>query len=160
MMVLSISLGVATMMLSAVATRTAPTGSCDAAPRAAVQTARDTQSVLNVEQAWIEAIEDRDTSAVACILADDFLDTSWQGVLRSKRDQIDGLDRPRTYTSHYSEWRVRVYGSVAVARGLNVLTDSTGRDIGRLRFTDVFAYRDGRWQAVAAQETMVAGGRS
>jgi len=30
--------------------------------------------------------------------------------------------------------------------------------VARLRFTDVFAYRGGRWQAVAAQETMVGSG--
>ena len=160
MILFSMSLGIATMVLSAAAADTTAPRVCESAPHAAVQTARDTQSVLNVERAWIQAIADRDTSAVACILADDFLDTSWQGVLRTRRDQIDGLGRARSYTPHYSDWRVHLYGSTAVVRGLNVMTDASGHDVGRLRFTDVFAYRDGRWQAVAAQETMVAGGRS
>ncbi|HEX6966434.1 MAG TPA: nuclear transport factor 2 family protein [Gemmatimonadaceae bacterium] len=137
--------------------RGVPARPCEAAPASAVQTGRDTQSVLNLEQAWIRAIAQRDTSTVACILADDFLDTSWQGVLRSKRDQIHGLAKqPPRYTPHYSDWRVHLYGNTAVVRGLNVMTDSRGHEVGRLRFTDVFAYRDGQWQAVAAQETMVA----
>ena len=160
MLLFSMSLGIMTMALSVAGSDGMLPKPCDAAPRAALQTARDTQSVLNVERAWIQAIADRDTSAVACILADDFLDTSWQGVLRTRRDQLSGLGRARSYTPHYSDWRVRLYGSTGVVRGLNVMTDSTGHEVGRLRFTDVFAYRDGRWQVVAAQETMVAGGRS
>jgi len=158
MILFSLSVGIVTMVLSVVGADTTAARACESAPRAAIQPARDTQSVLNVEQAWIQAIADRDTSAVACILADDFLDTSWRGVLRTRRDQLRGLGGARGYTPHYSDWRVRLYGNTAVVRGLNVMTDSSGHEVARLRFTDVFAYRGGRWQAVAAQETMVGSG--
>jgi ketosteroid isomerase-like protein len=133
---------------------------CDSAPSGVVETARDSASVLRVELAWVRAIEQRDANAVACILADDFLDTSWQGVLRSKQDELDGFSRPLTMVQHFQDWRVKVYGATAVVRGLNVVSDSTGRELTRLRFTDVYAYRDGRWRAVAAQETPVMAGRS
>ena len=33
--------------------------------------------------------------------------------------------------------------------------DASGKVIARVRFTDVFTYRDGRWQALAGQETLL-----
>jgi hypothetical protein len=33
--------------------------------------------------------------------------------------------------------------------------DASGKEIARVRFTDVFVYRDGRWQAVAGHETLM-----
>jgi hypothetical protein len=38
---------------------------------------------------------------------------------------------------------------------LNEIRDKEGSTVMRIRFTDVFVYRHGNWQAVAAQETPV-----
>jgi hypothetical protein len=35
------------------------------------------------------------------------------------------------------------------------LVDASGKVVARVRFTDVFTYRDGRWQALAGQESLV-----
>jgi hypothetical protein len=40
--------------------------------------------------------------------------------------------------------------------GLLIATDENGKELSRWLFTDVFVRRDGRWQAVNAQETPVA----
>jgi hypothetical protein len=45
---------------------------------------------------------------------------------------------------------------MAIARGLNEISDKDGRIVMRIRFTDVFLYRHGNWQAVATQETPVS----
>jgi len=46
---------------------------------------------------------------------------------------------------------VRVFASAGVATGVVVATAAGGR-VRKTAFTDVFAQRDGRWQAVSAQE--------
>jgi hypothetical protein len=33
--------------------------------------------------------------------------------------------------------------------------DPSGKVVARVRFTDVFTYRDGRWQALAGHETLL-----
>src|SRR6266700_2766522 len=55
----------------------------------------------------------------------------------------------------YDSLTVRIYDDVAVLRGI---ADNTGtfRGIpfsGKIRYTRVFVRRDGRWQAVAMQQT-------
>ena len=50
---------------------------------------------------------------------------------------------------------VTVYGATALARGVVTTTDSRGRAIRKLLFTDVFVKRAGKWQAVSAQENPV-----
>jgi len=48
---------------------------------------------------------------------------------------------------------VRVYGSVGVVNGMVVEIGTARR---KTLFIDVFAYRDGKWQAVSAQELPAA----
>jgi hypothetical protein len=36
--------------------------------------------------------------------------------------------------------------------------DAQGKTVARVRFTDVYVYRDGRWQCVAGHESMVTAG--
>jgi hypothetical protein len=53
--------------------------------------------------------------------------------------------------------RAHVEGDMGFARGLNEILDSSGKIVARVRFTDIFTYRDGRWQALAGQETLLGG---
>jgi ketosteroid isomerase-like protein len=52
---------------------------------------------------------------------------------------------------------IRVFGDFAVVTGRSVLSGSYQGQRANVvqRFTDVFARRDGRWQAVASQGTQV-----
>ena len=57
----------------------------------------------------------------------------------------------------YDSLTVRIYGDVAVLRGI---ADNTGSMrgfpfSGKIRYTRVFVKRDGRWQAVAMQQTVM-----
>ena len=47
---------------------------------------------------------------------------------------------------------MRIYGTAGIVNGMVVATDKSGIVVKKTIFTDVFAYRDGRWQAVNAQE--------
>ena len=48
-----------------------------------------------------------------------------------------------------------IYGEIGYVRGLNTVTDPNGKVIANVRFTDIFVYRDGRWQALCGQETLL-----
>ncbi|SRR6266478_1384828 len=89
------------------------------------------------------------------ILSDDFIDSTWKRELRNKRQMLEELDKPLSYSRHLDDLKVNLYQATAIVRGMNIIRDQTGRILTRIRFTDVFMYRDGHWRAVAAQETEV-----
>lgn len=125
---------------------------CASTPRAAMTDS----AALALETTWAAAAAAHDTAALRCMLADNFIDTNWQGVLRTRRDVLaTGPVTPSGLTQHFSEWRVERYDSTAIVRGLNTITGANNRTVSTLRFTDVLRYADGRWQAVAAQETVI-----
>ena len=69
---------------------------------------------------------------------------------------------PANRKQHFDQLQVRVYGDVGIVNGVVVTTDEKGpsqtgenHEVDRTVFTDVFVWRDGRWQAVNAQENAV-----
>jgi hypothetical protein len=113
------------------------------------------QALVALEQRWLTAEDD--PAALESILADDFVHVLPAGFV-SKREQLDFMrshpvpaaQRPRS--KRFDDLRVRVFGTAGVATGMVVATLPDGK-VRKTVFTDVFAYRDGRWQAVNAQET-------
>jgi len=114
---------------------------------------RDERTVLRIESDSLRASVARDRVALDGILADDFIDSNWKGELRNKWQVLAGLSKPLPYSQRLQDLKIKLYQDVAVARGLNVISDQNARIIMRIRFTDVLLYRNGHWQAVAAQET-------
>jgi hypothetical protein len=49
-----------------------------------------------------------------------------------------------------------VNGDFGYIRGLATAVDAQGKVVAKVRFTDVYAYRDGRWQCVAGHESILA----
>ncbi len=76
-----------------------------------------------------------------------------QGII-TREQQLEFLRKhpaPASHESkHLEDMHVRIYGNVGVVNGV-VLATGSGQT-RRTLFTDVFAYRDGKWQAVSAQE--------
>jgi hypothetical protein len=114
--------------------------------------ARQIRTIESLERRWL-ASED-DPSALETILADDFIHVLPAGFV-TKREQLDymrGHPAPAAGGSkRFEDLRVRVYCTAAVATGIVVATAADGH-VRKTMFTDVFVYRDGRWQAVNAQE--------
>ena len=108
------------------------------------------QEVLDLEKHWLEV--ENDPGALEPILAPDFLHVVPVGIIT--RDEQLGFMRqhplPDQASKHFEDMHVRVYGSVAIVNGIVVATDTRGTH--KTLFTDVFAYREGKWQAVNAQE--------
>ena len=122
---------------------------------AAGSTAED--SVRAVEQTRGQALIRADTTALSRMVAAEFVEISRFGTLRSRADNIRDIASGdlRLETVRYDSLAVRIYGDVAVLTGI---ADNTGtfRGMafsGRIRYMRIFVRRDGRWQAVAMQQT-------
>ena len=116
---------------------------------------RTERTVLRFERDWLRALVERDRATLDRILADDFIDSNWKGELRNKWQVLAGLSKPVPYLQRLQDVKIKLYQDVAVAPGVNMISDQNGRIMMRIRFTDVLLYRQGHWQAVAAHETPV-----
>jgi Domain of unknown function (DUF4440) len=114
----------------------------------------DTDELVHLEHRWLAAAMQRDTSVLDEILADDFIDVNSRGEVRDKADHLRSTSAPAHTRQTLGELKVRIYGPAAVVTGLNTIAAPDGSFTARVRFTDVFVKRDGRWRAVSAQETL------
>ena len=114
-------------------------------------------ALIEVEQNWAAALNRKDVAAVACILATEFEDADVDGSLHSRSQTLEHIPAKKPGTNTLSEMRAHVEGNAGFTRGLATLTDPSGKVVARVRFTDVFVYRDGRWQALAGQESLLGG---
>jgi ketosteroid isomerase-like protein len=108
-----------------------------------------------LEAAWMAAWVASDRATCASILADDFVLSSARGVLMSKEEWLASLDWIVAQRFEWEEVRVRPFGDVAVVHS-RTNQQATVRDqdwSGRFLMTDVWVWRDGRWQVVARQGT-------
>jgi len=126
-----------------------------AARLASQATAED--SVRAAEQARGQALLTADTVALSRLVADEFVEVSRLGQIRTRADNIKDIASGdlKLTSVKYDSLLVRIYGEVAVLRGI---ADNTGTFrgfpfSGKIRYTRVFVRRDGRWQAVAMQQT-------
>jgi ketosteroid isomerase-like protein len=114
-------------------------------------------ALIELEQNWAAALSRKDAAAVACLLADEFEDADVDGSLHTRSQTLEHIPNRKTGTNQLSEMRAHVDGNSGFTRGLATLVDASGRVVARVRFTDVFTYRDGRWQALAGQESLLGG---
>ena len=112
-------------------------------------------ALVQFEENWAAALSRKDADAVSCMLADEFEDADVDGSLLSRGQTLEHIPHRKPGTNHLSELRAHVEGSSGFTRGLATLVDESGKVKARIRFTDVLVYREGRWQALAGQETLV-----
>ncbi len=113
------------------------------------------QQLLALENQWLKVEDDPD--ALESILAPDFLHVVAAGII-TKKEQLSYMRKhpsaKQSSEKHFENMHARVYGTVGIVNGIVVAKEeATTR---RTLFTDVFAYRDGKWQAVSAQELPIA----
>ena len=113
-------------------------------------------ALFEVEESWASALTHKDADAVACLLADEFEDADVDGSLHTRSQTLEHIPQRKPGANHLSEMRAHVEGNFGFTRGLATLVDPSGKVVARVRFTDVFTYRDGRWQALAGQETLLS----
>jgi hypothetical protein len=116
--------------------------------------AGDSAAVAAIEHDWLA--NEHDAATLDRVLAPDFVHALASGQFITKAEHIDYMVRhpsARDEERRFEWLEVRLVAGVAIATGI-VVTNNEGTH-RRFVFTDVFARRAGRWQAVAAQETMV-----
>jgi len=115
--------------------------------------------LIELEQNWAAALSRKDAAAVGCLLADEFEDADVDGSLHTRGQTLEHIPNRKPGVNHLSEMRAHVEGNSGFTRGLATLVDASGKVVARVRFTDVFTYRDGRWQALAGHESLLGEAR-
>ena len=90
------------------------------------------------------------------ILADDYVAVSSKGDVRGKAEQLklDALD-PAYVSSKLDYAHYRHFGDTVIAQGQESLQRKDGGPDLSLIWTDVWMWRDGKWQVVASQDSVL-----
>jgi ketosteroid isomerase-like protein len=112
-------------------------------------------ALIELEQNWAQALNRKDADMVGCMVSEEFEDADVDGSLHTRSQTLAGIPNRKPNTNRLSDLRAHVEGNMGFTRGLNTIVDSSGKVVARVRFTDVFTYRDGRWQALAGHETLL-----
>jgi ketosteroid isomerase-like protein len=116
------------------------------------------KDVLQALYASAEAADKRDKAAMERLTADDYLYHASNGTVQNKTQSIaESMAGSTNWTTRkYDGLKVRIYGDMAVITGTLILsgTSTTYRD-GPRRVTLLFIRRDGRWQDLGGQGTLI-----
>jgi Domain of unknown function (DUF4440) len=112
-------------------------------------------TLIELENNWAAALGRKDADAVGCMLSDEFEDADVDGSLHTRTQTLEHIPHRKPGVNHLSELRAHVEGTFGFTRGLATLVDASGKVVARVRFTDVFTYRHGRWQALAGHESLL-----
>jgi ketosteroid isomerase-like protein len=129
-----------------------------AAPPADKQAAL--KQLTQIEDDIARANRDCDYAYFRRIEADEFIFTGANGAVTTRAEDLAGEKdcRKTDYTTVIDEPRLSFYGTFAVlsARSSVTTKDKDGKPVTRrTRFTDVFIWRDARWQLVAGHSSRI-----
>ena len=113
------------------------------------------QTVADLQRAWVQAAMTNDLAAMDRIIADDWIGIAYTGQRISKADVLHdvGAGSATTHKIEIRTMTVRLYGTTAVVNAETTETSTwQGKDTsGHYVLVDVYALRNGRWQAVSSQ---------
>ena len=122
------------------------------------------QGLMALERAIGDANVRRDKAFFERIEAEEFIFTDAGGGITTKQEDVASLDTPpapnapRLISYVPDEMRVYLYDKTAVVFGRVTTTyrNKEGKEgSSQSRFTDVFVWRDGRWQLVAGHSSRI-----
>src|SRR5262245_33929632 len=118
--------------------------------------AQDKAALIELENTWLKG--EHTAAVLERMLAPDFVHPVVTGDFLTKSQHIYYSTRrlpPANLRQSFDQLNVRLYGDVGIVNGIVLTSDKDGKQLDRTIFTDVFAYREGRWQAINAQENRV-----
>jgi len=106
--------------------------------------------------AWVEG----DRLFIEQTLADDWSVTDLTGQVLTKAEvlkEVFGSGTRQIVSMQIDDMNVRPFGDWAIVTGRTTAAGEYEGEVAEvmLRFTDVFAYRNGSWQVVASQATLL-----
>ena len=115
------------------------------------------QTVIDLDRKRMQAMATKDVATLESLIADDLIYTHSSARLDTKRSLIDNMTSGSTvYTAvEPSDVKAQDLGDTVVLTGvaqIKVTVGGTPNAFG-VRFTDVYARRNGRWQMVTWQST-------
>jgi ketosteroid isomerase-like protein len=115
------------------------------------------QMIVDLDRKRMQAMAAKDVATLEAVLADDLIYTHSSARLDTKQSLIGAMVSGATvYTGvEPSDVKAQDLGDAVVLTGIaeiKVVSNGTPNAFG-VRFTDVYARRDGRWQMVTWQST-------
>lgn len=116
------------------------------------------QIVIELDKKRMAAMVAQDFAAVEAILADDLVYVHSSAALDDKTSIVANMRSGKTVYmgADPSDVTAKDFGDIVVLNGvarMQVVSGGTAMPAFRIRFIDVYARRDGRWQMVAWQST-------
>ena len=129
-----------------------------AAPAKRTAAAEDEAALIALEQDYAKALIAKDRDFLMRFYASDWRGGNWMGFW-SKSTMLKSVlnERYVVKSMNVRDLKVRVMGDTAVVQGVDEeVTSVDGKDTsGKWAFTDVFARREGAWQAIASHTSEV-----
>lgn len=118
------------------------------------------RAILTTDDARIAAAKNSDAVALDSIYADDFQLITHNGLVRSKREQVNDYKTGalRYVSFELIERKVQILDTTAVvwSRERSVILYQGRQDVGGdRRITRIWVLRDGRWQLLSAHASAV-----
>ena len=110
------------------------------------------------EEDWATLAWKNDPAVLQRILADDYVGVASENVVRNKSQAVAAASEPvtGTYVSSQLDYvNYRHFGDTVLAQGAESVKRADGGPDLRLIWTDVWMWRDGKWQIVASQDNVV-----
>lgn len=125
------------------------------------KTQRDPEQarILTLENAWNQAVQQKDASALKILLAPDLVYVEYDGTLMDKAQYLANVQSPLLEPVRIvnESTSVRIYGAVAVVNGVcreNGVKNGKPYNL-RERFTDTWVRRGDSWVCVASESTLI-----
>lgn len=132
-----------------------------------INTASIEAELLQMERDWAGAFRTRDAETVRRILADDIVLTYPDGVRATKQEEVQAIETGAITADSWElvDTKVTVLSAeAAFITGKSIVKNGFSKDprggrpidiSGEYHFLDVYAKKNGRWQAVASQTTPI-----
>jgi len=117
--------------------------------------ARDGDALKQIEQNWAQALNHRDEATLECILAEEFEDADIDGKTSDRAATLAKVATSHSVDHALSDLRAYVHGDFGYIRGFATGRNPETKMVTKVLFTDIYVYRDQRWQCVAGQESLV-----
>lgn len=123
--------------------------------------------LVKLEQEWASASKNHDADAVRRVVADDAVITYPDGAMGTKADEVQSVEAAAITADSWEllDPKVTVLNAdSAFITGRSIIKNGKYKDpntkkqidiSGEYRFLDVYARRNGKWQAVASQTTAI-----
>ena len=131
-----------------------------AASMTAFGATNDEQTILDLEKQLSAASAANDVAALESMVADDYIGIEAIGQVETKAQWLGGIKSKALIVDAEvpSQLKARIYGDVAIVTGHLSIQDRRNGKAGHheVMFTDAWVKRNGRWQCVQYQGTLMA----